>query len=374
MYDIRQVVSYSDVYLVPRYSEVGTSTEANLLCQYCHNMPEQFRAIPVVNAPMAAFGNPNILSYLHNQWLPITIHRLFDSPIEQMNLVRETLSRANKPTRHFTKRVFVSVGSVRKWKAWIDYLIKLNRKRTNRFSFLVDMANGDTKDCIDTVRYIVEGHSPYRVNIMAGNVATGSGYEHLMEAGANFVRVGLGGGSICSTRLNTGFGVPVLTSVLDCAHKKHPNAYIIADGGIEHPGDVCKAMAAGADMVMCGKLLAGTDLSSGDKYDADGKLLSDKFGMCSDITKVKYVRYYGLASKTALDKLRKTSLGSIEGVDGLIPYTGTTEEVLGGILANLRQAMTYYGGCTNWFDFQRHAKFVQITPTGLTEGQTRIIL
>lgn len=359
MYDIRPVVSYSDVYLVPRYSDVGTSQKAILSTNYA-NAPIPFIAIPLVNAPMEAFGTQKMMELLVSAF-PVTVHRLFNSPQEQMEFVRPWLRNA------VSEKVFIAVGSLYKWKDWIDYLIGLNLKRKNRFSFLVDIANGDTKACIDTVKYIREQMSPYPVNIMAGNVATGSGYEHLMQAGANFIRVGLGGGSICSTRLQTGFGVPVLTSVLDCAHKKHPNAYIIADGGIEYAGDICKAIAAGADMVMCGKLIAGTSLSYGAKFDEEGR-------QTADLSQVKFVNYYGLASKTALNKLRKTAVGSIEGVDGLIPYTGDTLEVLEGILANLRQSMTYYGGCTNWDDFRRHAKFVQISPTGLTEGLTRVMV
>ena len=357
MYDIRQVISYSDVYLVPRFSDVGTSKHANLYTQY--NVPRAFPSIPLINAPMYAFG-VQMLNYIINNGMTITIHRLFNTPKEQLAMVNMIDKKSD------WGKVFVAVGSITRWKPWIDYLLKANSDRKYPFSFLVDVANGDTAACIDTVTYLRQ-YGRTDVNIMAGNVATGSGYEHLMQAGANFIRVGIGGGSICSTRLQTGFGVPVLTSVIDCARKKHPKAYIIADGGIEYAGDICKAIAAGADMVMCGKLLAGTSLSAGAKYRADGEIT----GFLDD---AKYVNYYGLASKTALSKLRKTSVGSIEGVDGLIPYTGDTAEVLEGILANLRQAMTYYGGCTNWDDFQRHAKFVQISPTGLTEGLTRVMV
>jgi IMP dehydrogenase len=165
--------------------------------------------------------------------------------------------------------------------------------------------------------------------------------------------------SICSTRTKTGFGIPTLTSIMDCAQVKD-KAYLVADGGIESSGDICKAMAAGADMVMVGKVLAATSLSSGEKVDVDGK---------------KYVRYSGMASKEAIDKLKsKKSVVSIEGVSGLIEYTGETEDVVEGILGNIQTAMAYYAGCKNWREFKRDVKLIEITSAGWDESKTRVTL
>ena len=165
--------------------------------------------------------------------------------------------------------------------------------------------------------------------------------------------------SICSTRLNTGFGVPTLTSIFDCAKVKD-SAYLVADGGIESAGDICKAMAAGADMVMLGKMLAATSLSNGEKVDVDGQ---------------KFVRYSGMASKEANEKLKsKKSIVSIEGVSGLIPYTGETEEVVQNIIGNLQSAVAYYAGCRNWKEFRRSVKMVEITQQGWEESKTRVNL
>jgi IMP dehydrogenase len=160
-------------------------------------------------------------------------------------------------------------------------------------------------------------------------------------------------------------GVPTLTTVLDCAKVKD-TAYLISDGGIETPGDICKAMAAGADMAMLGKMLAATSDSGGAKCDVDGNITENE----SEYT---YVQYSGMASKEAIRKLgSKKSSVSVEGVSGLIPYTGPTEDVVTGILGNMRSSVAYYGGCRSWDEFRRKIKIVEITSAGWNESLTRV--
>jgi IMP dehydrogenase len=291
-----------------------------------------------------------LINFLDKFGCPTTIHRWVKTPEEQFDFfVKCKIQNAVD--------CFLAVGILAKWKAWIDSLLELRKESGKSFSILVDVANGDTKSAIDTVRYIKD-RAPL-CKIMAGNVATKSGFRRLQEAGAEFIRVGIGGGSICSTRLATGFGIPTLTSVMDCASVRD-NAAIIADGGIEHSGDICKAMAAGADMVMVGKMLAATSLAGGEQYDLEGH---------------KYVRYSGMASKEAVDKLQsKKSAISIEGVSGLIPYTGETQEVMNNIIGNLLSAVAYYAGCRNWKEFRRSVKFLEITQQGWEESKIRVVL
>jgi IMP dehydrogenase len=340
MFSLKRALSYSDVSMVPRYSGTLSKSEVDLVVDYSQ-LPIPFEAIPVWNAPMDTVCSPELCGYLNENGYVTTIHRFFDSVGDQVDFYR-------KCNFKYPRRVFISVGSVHKWEDWIDNLLDM----AEDFGILVDMANGDTKTCIDTVAYIRSRRT--LKNIMAGNIATRSAYEHLAEAGANLVRVGVGGGSICTTRLKTGFGVPVFTSVLACCGAKIDGVYIIADGGIEHAGDMAKAMAVGADGCMLGKLLAGTSLSGGHKLDN---------GM---------VVYNGAASRDARSKLGEKNSGSIEGVEGQIPYTGTTEDFLGDWCENLRSAVSYYGGCRNWKDFSRTSKFVEITSTGLMESGIRV--
>jgi IMP dehydrogenase len=343
MNDIRRVLSFNDVLLCPRYSGLEHLSDADIECDYSG----MAGVYPIINAPMDKVCSVNLIRFLDSMRCLTTIHRWFNSPEEQLKF----FELCNIPGQ----RCFIAVGNVAKWKDWIDKIISYSVKKVVAVNFLVDVANGDAQSAVDTVKYIKDQAS--WCSIIAGNVATKSGFRRLQEAGANFIRVGIGGGSICSTRLATGFGIPTLTSVMDCAAVKD-SAYLIADGGIENSGDICKAMAAGADMVMLGKMLAATSLSSGEKVDVNGK---------------KFVRYSGMASKEAIDKLKsKKSVVSVEGVSGLIPYTGETEDVFNNIIGNLRSSVAYYGGCRNWKEFRRSVKFVEITNQGWEESKTRV--
>ncbi len=174
--------------------------------------------------------------------------------------------------------------------------------------------------------------------------------------------------SVCTTRTNNAFGIPTLTSVFDCASVKG-DSYLVADGGVEYPGDICKAMAAGADMVMVGKLLAGTSLSAGKKFTSDGQLIDKELYS----THAKWVEYRGMASADAAKALSsQKSHVSVEGVSGFIPYTGETGDVVNGILGNLKSSMAYYAGCKDWSQFKKRVKFVEITSQGWGESLTRI--
>ena len=357
MKDIRKVLSYDDVSLVPRYSGCTGTSEANLFM----NFRPEMNCYPIINSPMDTVCSKELIKYMYECGYAVTIHRFFENAESQLNFLRSC-----NLTLQFSdyRKVFISVGSMYKWKSWIEYLLN-NRGRTcSRFSWLIDMANGDTKACLDTIEYIKRKNE--NSIIMAGNVATRSGFRRLKDAGANFIRVGIGGGSICSTRGNTAFGVPTLTSILDCADQKEDGVYLVADGGIEKPGDICKAIVAGADLVMCGKILAGTSLSAGKKLDKNFRYTKDK-------SKWKWCEYSGMASERARKKLNRNTIGSIEGVTGVVPYKGETPLILTRYLENLKTAMTYYGGCTNWYQFRRDNKFVEQTFSGIQESQTRIV-
>lgn len=160
--------------------------------------------------------------------------------------------------------------------------------------------------------------------------------------------------SICKTRNMTGFGVPTLQSVIDCNKAKdHVEFNLIADGGVMFNGDIMKAIAGGADMVMLGRMLSSTSLSGGEKIEDDTN---------------KYVVHVGLASSESRAKLG--GKGSIEGVSGLIEYTGETSEFFDQLLDNMASSMVYYGGCTTWKEFQERVEMVRITESGIRESLT----
>ena len=186
MNDIRKVLSYNDILLCPRHSDLDHLSDADINYQY-----NSFNSVPVINAPMNTVCSPELLNLLHNHFnMPVTIHRWFDSASEQIDFFKKC--NFSYPMTN----VFLAVGNVTKWKEWIDTLIKYVEQESQPLGFLVDVANGDTKQTVETVKYIKGTTS---LNIMAGNIATKSGFERLQKAGANFIRCGIGGGSICET-------------------------------------------------------------------------------------------------------------------------------------------------------------------------------
>jgi len=194
-----------------------------------------------------------------------------------------------------------------------------------------------------------------KVHLMAGNVATLEAFNDLADWGADSIRVGIGGGSICSTRLNTGHGVPTYQSVVDCARSDR-DAKLIADGGIKNSGDIVKALAAGADFVMLGSMLAGTDESPGEIFTSENK---------------KYKVYRGMASRSAQMEWRGKS-SSPEGVSTTIPYKGSVVDILQDITGNIKSGFSYTGA-TSLEILQSKATFIRQTPAGQLESSTHIL-
>jgi len=178
--------------------------------------------------------------------------------------------------------------------------------------------------------------------------------------------------SICSTRTSTGFGLSQGTAIEDCASRK-TSAKLIADGGIKTNGDILKAIALGADFVMLGKMLASTSLAGGEEYDEYKELVSKVFNPSNgkfESDKIKYKEYYGMASKQAREGV--LSYASIEGVSGLIPYTGETSEFIENLKLNLKAGMSYCGVKT-WQEFRQKVKIAAVSNSGLIESQTHVI-
>jgi len=223
----------------------------------------------------------------------------------------------------------------------------------------VDIAHGHHKMMKGALRNLRDlfGDS---VAIIAGNVASIEGYECLSDWGADAVRVGVGGGSICSTRIQTGHGVPTLQSVIDCS-KSDRDAVIIADGGIKNSGDAAKALAAGANFVMLGSILAGTDETPGDLIRHGSK------GLLTENRKV----YRGMASREAQQSWRNR-VSSVEGISTTVPAKGPVDLVLKDLEWGIRSALSY-SGAKNLTEFYHASEFIRQTPSGLKESSTHII-
>ena len=234
---------------------------------------------------------------------------------------------------------------------------------------VLDIAHGHADHCIDMLKSLRRDFP--QVQIIAGNVASREGARELAEAGADAIKVGIGPGSICTTRIVTGFGVPQLTAIMDSAagvRESGRDIPLVADGGVRAPGDLVKAIAAGAESVMIGGLFAGCDEAPGSPVLRDGK-------------KVKVVR--GMASLGATMNRRMSERGQDEsaedqedwskvvpeGVEAVVPYRGNVSEILHQLVGGLRSGLSY-GGAHNIRELQEKAEFIEITPAGIRESNS----
>jgi IMP dehydrogenase len=226
---------------------------------------------------------------------------------------------------------------------------------------VVDIAHGDSKQELEMIKNIRREFP--QAQIIGGNVATAEGTQRVIEAGADAVKVGVGPGSICVTRLVAGAGVPQLTAVIECtAVAREFDIPIIADGGIRHPGDAAKAIAAGAESVMIGSLLAGTDESPGLMMTRQGHRYKASRGMASLSANMgRKVREGERVAQEDLDEYVS------EGVEAAVPYRGRAKEVLTQLVGGIQSGMSY-SGAHNLCEFQEKAVFVRMTPAGLKES------
>ncbi len=226
---------------------------------------------------------------------------------------------------------------------------------------VVDTAHGHSKGVLETVRQIKRA-SNY-AQVIAGNIATADGARALIDAGADAVKVGIGPGSICTTRIVAGVGVPQLTAVMDAAEEARKSGVpVIADGGIKYSGDLAKAIAAGANCAMIGQLLAGTDESPGEVFLFQGRSYKGYRGMGSlgAMARGSADRYFQAEVKDTLKLVP-------EGVEGQVPYKGPAGAVVHQIIGGLRAAMGYTG-CPTIEEFHSKAQFVRITNAGINES------
>ncbi|GAA0353090.1 IMP dehydrogenase [Bacillus horti] len=223
---------------------------------------------------------------------------------------------------------------------------------------VIDTAHGHSKGVLDTIKRVREQYPD--LNIIAGNVATGEGTRSLIEAGANIVKVGIGPGSICTTRVVAGIGVPQITAVYDCATvAREYNVPIIADGGIKYSGDITKAIAAGASVVMLGSLLAGVSESPGEFEIFQGRRFKVYRGMGS----------IGAMKTGSKDRYFQEGEQKLvpEGIEGRVPYKGPLADSIHQLVGGLRAGMGYCGTKTVT-DLIQNGQFVRITNAGLRES------
>jgi IMP dehydrogenase len=231
---------------------------------------------------------------------------------------------------------------------------------------VVDTAHGHTADVLKMVETVKSDYPD--TDVMAGNVATAEATRALIEAGADSVKIGMGPGSICTTRVVAGVGVPQISAIMECAPLAHEMGVpLIADGGIKFSGDTTKALAAGADAVMVGNLFAGTEESPGESLIYQGRKYKVYWGMGS-------LRAYGRGSTRYAQDPEATEDKLVpEGIEGRVPYRGSMAEIVHQILGGLRAGMGYCG-CPTLEDLRNDARFLRITPAGLREGHVHDVI
>jgi len=334
---MEQALSFDDVLLIPQYSEITSRTEIKISQSLTHlgNF-----SLPIISAPMDTVTEEDMALSMHKAGGLSVIHR-YNSIEEQVDMAL-TAGEGGAITG---AAIGVSGDLVERAGALI--------KEASVNLLCIDVAHGHHS----SVRYALEvlrktfGNN---IHIMAGNVATLRAFNDLSDWGADSIRVGIGGGSICSTRIQTGHGVPTFQSVLNCARSDR-DATLIADGGIRNSGDMVKALAAGADFVMVGSLLAGTD-------ETPHAILNTKEG--------KKKVYRGMASKEAQNDWRGR-VSSIEGVTHVVPYRGSVKEVLYDLGVGIRSGLSY-SGARGVPELQSKAQFIRQTSAGAIESSTHI--
>jgi len=340
--NLQTCVSYDDVLLIPQYSDIRSRSEIDISTDLGADLSLR---LPIISSPMDTISEGPMASAMSMAGGTAVIHR-YNTVEEQVQHVME--AKENSQGKQTTVGAAVGISGNFLNRAAVLLAVGVD-------FFCVDVAHGHhvlMKEAIETLRDAF-GDS---IHIMAGNVATLEGINDLADWGADSVRCNIGGGSICSTRIQTGHGLPGLQTIIDCA-KTDRDVKIIADGGIKTSGDIVKALAAGADAVMCGSLLAGTD-------ETPGKVMEDKGGH-------RWKIYRGMASKEAQINWRG-KYSSFEGVSSRVPCRGPVLNILEDIERGIRSGFSY-SGARNLSDLHAKATFVRQTTSGISESNTHIV-
>ncbi len=317
--NVRNYLTFDDVLLLPNYSEI---TPQEVLLETV--LSGTSLHIPILSAPMDTLTESSMLIALGKLGGMGVLHRNL-SIDDQATQLKMALDKGVKAA--------AAVGFGNDFENRVNTLAKLNPT-----AICIDSAHAHTKNILHATRYIKQ-HFP-QLPLIAGNVATYNGAKALFEAGADVVKVGMGSGSICTTRIMSGVGVPELSAIIDCAlAAREFKRSIIADGGIRNGGDIVKALAAGASAVMLGSLLAGTNESVGDLIEHEGFQYKVYRGMGSLKSMVK-----GSATRYGQNYLPGETQKLVpEGVEGLLPCRGPLNEWLHQILGGLRSGCGYIG-------------------------------
>ena len=346
---IKEALTFDDVTLAPNYSEILPS-ETNTSTKLSKNLTLK---IPLISSAMDTVTEGRMAIAIAEKGGIGVIHRNL-SIKKQIDEIRKVKNKKFL--------VGAAVG------ASLDEHKRAERiLKENLDLIVVDTAHGHTKKVSDIIKKIVK-IKPKNTTLCAGNVATAEAAKFLIKFGVDIIKVGIGPGSICTTRLVAGIGVPQLSAIINV--KKgigNSKASIIADGGIKFSGDIAKALAAGADAVMIGSLFAGTDQAPGKVIKKNGKLFKSFRGMGSIGAMNK-----GSADRYFQTKQKNTSKYVPEGVEGYVKYKGKVDNIIYQLVGGLKSSMGYLGS-KKVIDLRKKPKFFKITKAGFYESMVHNI-
>ena len=312
-------LGFKDVMIRPKRSTLSSRAQVNLNREFTFlHSNHTWNGVPIMAANMDTVGTFNMAKKLAEHNIFTAIHKHYS-----LQEWKEFMQNTNK---NIIDYIAVSTGT---GTSDSKKLVEIFKQSPQLKFICIDVANGYSEHFVNFVKETRKQY-PNKV-IMAGNVVTGEMVEELLLAGADIIKVGIGPGSVCTTRVKTGVGYPQLSAIIECADAAHGlGGQIVSDGGCKIPGDIAKAFGGGADFVMLGGMLAGHTESGGKTIEIDGE---------------KYKQFYGMSSETAMNK----HVGGVanyrasEGKTVEIPYRGAVENTVHDILGSLRSTCTYVG-------------------------------
>lgn len=323
---------FRDVLIKPKPSELSSRNDVNLIVKYItKHSNKMFCGVPVCVANMDTVGTINMAKSLFKHKMWVALNKFIDA--------EDLISFLNTEESKYS---FVTIGSSKE-----DYhkLLHVDKVVNKPINICMDVANGYMYSFLDHVK-IVRDNFPRSI-IMAGNVCTPEGVENIIKAGADIAKCGIANGAFCDTKNKAAIGYPQLSVAIECGQAANElNAMCCSDGGVTTPADICKALAAGSHLVMCGSIFGGHTECSGDVVEIHGK---------------KYLEMYGMSSKKANEKYfgGLKSYRASEGTEGVIPYKGDVDATCVDIKGSLASCCTYTN-TANLENLYKHSQFILV--------------